>query len=172
MKIKDLEKLINERLEKEGYTTRAKEDYFSTNADIVGKILNQVLQENNVDVPRITNWQNRNDLECKFCDVEGDFYIKIKRKKGSTHYNLGFGYTTYYYIDSIEFYTSEKDITIEELHDIFVRSSIDKQLEEKAQIRATANFLKEHNITFEEAQELMYKFKKYEYKIKREMEDK
>lgn len=163
MKLKDLEKALNEKIEEEQ----------------IGKARANDLTYN---VRRIVYNLIGNNKEIYVSDYAGNVYIrkscsgrtyeitiKIKKKKIGTEYERFYGYVTLYKIDRVEVLESEDFDSIEGFIEYCSKREEEKENYEKSKVKKFESKLSDINIDFKMFYDMMEEYKNLSYDNKQEL---
>lgn len=153
MKLKELERLINEKIEEEGNKKGAVRDLAYNVRRIVVKLIGE-----NREI--YVSDYNGNVYIRKSCSGRTfEIEIKIKKKKVGTEYERFYGYVTYYKIDKVEIRESDEFDSIEGFIGYVNKREEEKKNYEENKVNDFEKKLEEKNIDFKEFFDLMEQYK-------------
>jgi len=157
MKLKDLERLINEKIEEEGN----KKGTVSDLAYNVRIIVNNLIGDNR---KIYVSDYNGNVYIRKSCSGRTyEITIKIKKKKIGTEYERFYGYVTLYKIDKVEVLESEDYDSIESFIEYCEKREEEKKNYEEIKVVKFEKQLCEANISFRKFYDMMEEYKRLNF---------
>ena len=157
MKLKELERLINEKIEEEQIGKARAYDLTYNVRRIVSKIL-----EGNKNI-YVSDYAGNVFIRKSCSGRTYEITIKIKKKKIGTEYERFYGYVTLYKIDRVEVLESEDFDSIESFIEYCNEREEEKKNYEESKVENFEKQLCETNISFRKFYDMMEEYKRLNF---------
>ena len=167
MKMYELEKKINEKLEELGLTKKENQTYYEDVARQVSSVVRDIVKlelfGQRGDTIYTTTYKG--NVIIKTYAGFKDIVVKVKRIKGDNKYV--YGRIQYYYLNKVEIDYPNMKETLDKWYDTNKKLEDEKNQAENDTINTFIKFLQDKDITLEDFELYNNIFKTYSYKIKR-----
>lgn len=167
MKMYELEKKINEKLEELGLTKKENQTYYEDVARQVSSVVRDIVKfelfGQRGDTIYTTTYKG--NVIIKTYAGFKDIVVKVKRIKGDNKYV--YGRIQYYYLNKVEIDYPNMKETLDKWYDTNKKLEDEKNQAEKDKINTFIKFLQDKDMTLEDFELYNNIFKTYSYKIKK-----
>lgn len=162
MKLKVLEKMINERIENE----LKEEMSFYDTTNKVERIVSEIIKESgwrDKNIYTSSGYGTRGNIQLRYSGDNATIEIKVRRKKGDYRYERYYGYTQYYFVNKVEIEETDLYDSIQGFID-YIKEC--KKAHEEYKIEKKKNFMnkmEELGLEFKDFVDLYKTYKNMDY---------